>query len=868
MAHASAKAGPFGDSFLAEQLCHTRAMPLLRQALGNDGLRSGAWRDGVLERQTCAAGLVAALTLCAVVHAGQLAGVAKRRGEDGANSDVAANAGSRVESFDWGSAVSYWPWRVPADCEERAWCRPYLEALVGMEALRYCQHCVKDSAWPIDADDVTDNGGRWLQRLFNVLSIPEGSVSSKDDVRRLPPPWRGKSPQEIVRRQHPLAGAGIFAGADRGSLPDASGVSWLVHHLAVSWYQEALTTVSDTFFSSETATTGLQRNVAGVKGGESRGRQLFKQIFGPLSHPWEIGSRGPSGVRVESHRADFVGAQRGSLRFFIYDLPDVVHTRILATLHGRVRESVHEPSTCDFGLSRCSELHGGGGAFSGYRPYAAEATFLAKLLRAPEGILVEDPGEATFFVVPFFSSSWCFLGAAKCWVRCGGLRPLNALLPLLVHYNASTAHRHLFLGSDSTGDLTVDLQMQPLMLSYGPNPCNIGSGPIIIPPPVTDDLPLLRLGDFASKDLFLFTADGVGGRPFRLEALVELERWQRRLPHLFVIGRRDAHGSPKKGGVPSSPPSASTWALALRRAVFCPVFPGDNTFRMRLFHVVIAGCIPVVIKFPGQSWYRRHGPSVERSFPFASRIDWHGLAVELPHDPQSEAFSDWARRLVPTLLRLSPEELRARQSRLAAAAPLLQYDFEGRRPDAFTAILDELAARVTVPPEALECFDPRQRFGTSRCVSGSPSVEREEREVFGVVACCPALARRQEAEAASADQLNAGSASALRRLIQKVPLRADSDSRASTATSHAPQVPTRLQRQSCDILSRGRCIRYVGLALSKGNNMSEEEASTLPTRIPSKEAAEQEAHIRAHLRSVFSGRRYEKRLPEDDLCAG
>ncbi|OLQ11264.1 hypothetical protein AK812_SmicGene4947 [Symbiodinium microadriaticum] len=49
-------------------------------------------------------------------------------------------------------------------------------------------------------------------------------------------------------------------------------------------------------------------------------------------------------------------------------------------------------------------------------------------------------------------------------VRCGAHRPLNALLPLLTYFNASTAHRHIFLATDSTGDLPQDLQMQSTVL--------------------------------------------------------------------------------------------------------------------------------------------------------------------------------------------------------------------------------------------------------------------------------------------------------------------------------------------------------------------------------------------------------------------
>ncbi|CAJ1407309.1 unnamed protein product [Effrenium voratum] len=399
-------------------------------------------------------------------------------------------------------------------------------------------------------------------------------------------------------------------------------------------------------------------------------------------------------------------------------------------------KAVPRPATCDFGLSPCTELRGEGGVFNGYRPYAAEATFLAKLLSGPDEVIVEDPHEASYFLVPFLSSLWCFLSAPTCWVRCASQRPLNSILPLLTYFNASTAHRHLFIGSDSVGDLSQDLQMQVLTLHYGPSPCGPGSGPLITPPPLADDLPVPGRWEFSSKDLFIFTADGIGRRPFRREVVEELAKWQHAMPHLFVVATRDGGSKSPVCSTCHSAPSGPEWAHQIRRAVFCPVLPGDNTFRMRLFHAVLAGCLPVVILFPGGSWYRNQGPPVEWSLPFPGRVDWRGFSVELPFDPSKEALGVWAKRLVPTLLQLDAKEIHRRQALLAEAAPLLRFDFQGHRPDAFTALLDELSERP-LEPARLDCFDPRERFDTERCLSGAESVAREEVEIYGVVACCP-----------------------------------------------------------------------------------------------------------------------------------
>lgn len=44
--------------------------------------------------------------------------------------------------------------------------------------------------------------------------------------------------------------------------------------------------------------------------------------------------------------------------------------------------------------------------------------------------------------------------------------------------------------------------------------------------------------------------------------------------------------------------------------------------------------------------------------------------------------------------------------------------------DAFTALLDDLAKRPLETPE-LDCFDPRLRFQTKRCISGKQNVANE-----------------------------------------------------------------------------------------------------------------------------------------------
>ena len=48
---------------------------------------------------------------------------------------------------------------------------------------------------------------------------------------------------------------------------------------------------------------------------------------------------------------------------------------------------------------------------------------------------------------------------------------------------------------------------------------------------------------------------------------------------------------------------------------------------------------------------------------------------------------------------------------------------------------EELFHRIFSSAE--DCFDPRERFQTEQCLSGTEHLAREELEIYGVVACCP-----------------------------------------------------------------------------------------------------------------------------------
>merc|ERR1719201_3199827 len=76
---------------------------------------------------------------------------------------------------------------------------------------------------------------------------------------------------------------------------------------------------------------------------------------------------------------------------------------------------------------------------------------------------------------------------------------------------------------------------------------------------------------------------------------------------LHVAGRNEDEAINKM-------PSATQMIQEMQRAVFCPTPPAENAAAgtKRLFDVILAGCLPVVISFEtvwgnGVSWFRRDG---------------------------------------------------------------------------------------------------------------------------------------------------------------------------------------------------------------------------------------------------------------------
>jgi hypothetical protein len=129
------------------------------------------------------------------------------------------------------------------------------------------------------------------------------------------------------------------------------------------------------------------------------------------------------------------------------------------------------------------------------------------------------------------------------------------------------------------------------------------------------------------------------------------------------------------------PLSAADTMARMRDTTFCVAPTGDSDgFTQRFYYILAAGCIPVRV-----DTYYANFSFGRVAWPFKQTINWRKAAVLLPpHRLRRDG-------LIPTLLNISATRIAAMQRYIREVArPATLFDYRGRRPDAFSAFLDEL----------------------------------------------------------------------------------------------------------------------------------------------------------------------------------
>ena len=324
--------------------------------------------------------------------------------------------------------------------------------------------------------------------------------------------------------------------------------------------------------------------------------------------------------------------------------------------------------------------------------------------------------------MPYLVATDCRLRRNR-W-RCPGSWLAHEVFEHLPHYGRLTRHRHLFLGTSDVHSLPLVIQAQTLVLSYGAKP-GPTVGPVLVPPAVVD--PLLQPsawegeaggGAGAERDILLWLA-GAPNNPVRMAIFDQLEMFRSNWQAIYksLPGERGSVVVHKTGrSRVSGMPPHSQMVSEMRRAQLCPVVPAENVFSgtKRLFDVMLAGCLPVVIAFrttlgSGVSWWRQNGAPIEWSLPFFGVIDWQRLVIEVPVEDLLAAPMSF----VAAVLSISHEEREEKRRYLREVRGLLGYDLaESRRgQDAFDAILADVRHALgvlSVAPGGTVCnFLPR-----------------------------------------------------------------------------------------------------------------------------------------------------------------
>jgi hypothetical protein len=375
---------------------------------------------------------------------------------------------------------------------------------------------------------------------------------------------------------------------------------------------------------------------------------------------------------------------------------------------------------CDAGFFPCNEKNWNG-AWSAFRAYSTEVVLLQRFLSAPPGIIVDNFADANIVIVPALSQflqSWDFFwngGARFC------PRGLLAHLKLDTNYTgaehkgfqATQQNPHyIFLYTDHLKNLfatdthgigaLLDLP-HIIHISYG---SEIASARTITVPAVVTNRELQPSTERrfpGAREHFLLFAESVTGVLYASirKALYDYLLSDRGRQACSTGGscvvhrraRRVVHSQSADAALHESHGvqnlSNAEFDALMLSSTFCPVLPGDNPYRIKFYHAILAGCLPVVLDFPSyvpglSSWWKPRGAPHIFNVPFPDRVDYSSFVVTVPW----KDTPDFPEMFLQRLLSMSAVNILDRQVAMERNRNFVLYDWSGSGPDAFTALLD------------------------------------------------------------------------------------------------------------------------------------------------------------------------------------
>ncbi|CAE7530009.1 GT13 [Symbiodinium natans] len=412
---------------------------------------------------------------------------------------------------------------------------------------------------------------------------------------------------------------------------------------------------------------------------------------------------------IHSNPEDFQGEAAG-LKIFVQTMPSLLNSDRLVIAN--LVRLAHNYS-CDPGLFLCKEPHWNG-AWSAWRQHMGEVVLLQKFLTAPPEVFVESADDADIILIPTLSqlvSSWyIFRQVPQSCPR--------HMLHWLKHLESKRA-AHVFLFADhlislrqnDMGGLNCMPALRPdnIFISHGTermSPAHIAMPSIVAEPELQ---PSVILPADENRDVFLFYGETTDCcHPVRQHfydvltsdqgvslcgptCIVE-KRW-REPPHRGVEMSKKTHGSSSGGAI--------DLIQVMQQTIFCPMGPGDVPHRHKFYQAFLAGCIPVLFDFPSyfpgqRSWWKEYGSPFLLSVPFPEDIPYNDIVVIIPC---TENYTQSAINMLLKLRAMPVQDISRRQRLLRDYRHFLGYQWDGSRPDAFTAIMQRIGRFVRRRPQ-------------------------------------------------------------------------------------------------------------------------------------------------------------------------
>jgi Exostosin family len=305
-----------------------------------------------------------------------------------------------------------------------------------------------------------------------------------------------------------------------------------------------------------------------------------------------------------------------------------------------------------------------------------------------------NPKEADIFVVPYLHAGHCLL--APGWkLHCShvprymvdGLMPHN-----LTYWDTNTRGRHLFFTVAGFSHTKKVLRRTALLaLTSGPRIHNSPKGHIIIPQ--FNDHPRFQPSRIRADDDEWWTRKrnyafvsyyGESNPNMKKLSGRKLRRWFRQDIERHVITQQNSTfgGLPfvmrhtYEGGDVVTESEVDIYDK-YADSIFCPVFPGDNSWQRRFFDVILSGCLPIFLYWnttQGTTWFvppsmDRLSPTIEKAYPFVKglfsgidlAVDYDSFVIQCPGNEGDLSNFSSLRETMLRMLEQEPEEIRQRQ---------------------------------------------------------------------------------------------------------------------------------------------------------------------------------------------------------------